>query len=100
MFDIADRAGLSKNLVLMDDLCIFVDDLVLNNDIFADLCISQNDAALDNSALADHDAAADDGIFHCAVDFAAVGDQGILDLCLIIELSPEPRLPCSRSPGW
>ena len=38
VFDIADRAGLSKDLVLMDDLCIFVDYLVLDDDI---LCRSR-----------------------------------------------------------
>ena len=42
VFDIADRAGLSKDLVLMDDLCIFVDYLVLDDDILADLCICQD----------------------------------------------------------
>ncbi len=86
MLDVAYCAGLGENLVLMDDLSIFVDDLVLDHDVFTDLSVCQDNAALDNCALADGDAAADDGIFHCAVDFAAVGDQGILDLCLIIEL--------------
>ena len=87
VFDIADRAGLCEDLVLVDDLRVFVDNLILENDVLADLCIGQDDAALDNRALADGDTAADNRIFHCAVDFAAVGDQGILDLCLIKELS-------------
>ena len=86
MLDVTGSVGLCQDLVLVDDLGIFVDNLVLQYDVLADLCISHHDAALDRGAFSDLDAAADDGIFDRTLDFAAVGDERVLDICFIVEL--------------
>ena len=57
VFDIADRAGLCEDLVLVDDLRVFVDNLILENDVLAEAVRGQltgweNAAAEQESAIA------------------------------------------------
>jgi len=85
-FDVSGLVGLSKDLVFMDDLCVFVDDLVLQDDIFTDLGMCIDNTAFDDGTLADGNAAADDGILNGSADLAAVGNKGVLDYGFIIEL--------------